>query len=233
MASRSVVDAESLRKLKSFDWLTAAQLASLAQNMALTKVRKKDSIFAQGQSANMIFLVISGTVRLSVVNQENKRVVVTLVPPGDLFGLGFLFPEIGQPFDADAFSDCTIGTLKREVFAEILLGVSSEAYLRCSELYMGRLWRMLLRCVRGIGLSLRKRLALELLELAASFGVDDSRGTILTVTPTHEDLANSIGASRQKVTECLAELKRERGVIQDGRRLIVVPRKLSRIVEKG
>ena len=54
------------------------------------------------------------------------------------------------------------------------------------------------------------------------FGVEDSGGTILTATPTHEDLANSIGASRQKVTECLAELKREHGVRQDGRRLIVV-----------
>lgn len=228
----SSVAPESLRKLKSFDWLTAAQLERLAQNMVLTKVRKKDQIFDQGQSANMIYLVISGIVRLSIINQEHKRVVVTLVPPGDLFGLGFLFPEVEQPFDADAFSDCTIATLKRDVFAEILLGVHFEAYLRCSELYMGRLWRMLLHCVRGIGLSLRKRLALELLELAASFGVEDRGGTILTVTPTHEDLANSIGASRQKVTECLAELKRERGVRQDGRRLIVVPRKLRQIVEK-
>jgi CRP/FNR family cyclic AMP-dependent transcriptional regulator len=117
MESRSV-SPESLRKLKSFDWLTTAQLERLAQNTVLTKVRKKDPIFDQGQSANMIYLVISGTVRLSMVNQENKRVVVTLVPPGDLFGLGFLFPEVGQPFDADAFSDCTIGTLKRDVFAD-------------------------------------------------------------------------------------------------------------------
>jgi CRP-like cAMP-binding protein len=92
---------------------------------------------------------------------------------------------------------------------------------------------MLLHCVRGIGLNLRKRLALELLELAASFGVEHRRGTILTVTPTHEDLANSIGASRQKVTECLADFKRHRVVIRDGRRLIVVPQNLRRIVEKG
>jgi CRP/FNR family cyclic AMP-dependent transcriptional regulator len=233
MESRTVADLTSLRKLKSFDWLTAGQLERLAQNIVLTKIRKKELIFSQGQADDLIYLVVSGTVRLSMVNQENKRVVVTLVPAGDLFGLGLLFPEIGQPFDADAFSDCTIGTIKREVFAEILLGIRGEAYLRFSELYVGRLWRMLLHCVQGIGLSLRKRLALELLELASSFGVEDSRGTILTVTPTHEDLANSIGASRQKVTECLAELKRERGVIQDGRRLIVVPRKLRGIVEKG
>lgn len=69
MESRSVAP-ESLRKLKSFDWLTAAQLERLAQNMVLTKVRKKDPIFDQGQSADMIYLVISGTVRLSIVNKE-------------------------------------------------------------------------------------------------------------------------------------------------------------------
>jgi CRP-like cAMP-binding protein len=201
--------------------------------MVVKKLKKKEAIFDQGQSAKMIYLVIAGTVRLSTVNQENKRVVVTLVPPGDLFGVGLLFPSMGQPFDADAFSDCTIGILKAEIFADIVFGMHAEAYLRCNEITMGRMWRMLLRCVRGLGLSLRKRLALELLELSASFGVEESRGTILTVTPTHEDLADSIGASRQKVTECLADFQRHRFVIRDGRRLIVVPRSLRKIVENG
>jgi len=116
MKSPSAVNPETLRKLKTFDWLTPVQLDRLAQNIVVTKVRKKDFIFHQGHSANLIYLVISGTVRLSLVNHENKRVIVTLVPPGDVFGLGFLFPEMGQPFDADAFSDCTIGTLTPEVF---------------------------------------------------------------------------------------------------------------------
>jgi CRP/FNR family cyclic AMP-dependent transcriptional regulator len=233
MNSPSVVDVGILSKLRSLDWLTSAQLQRLAQNMVVKKLRKKVTIFDQGQSVKMIYLVIAGTVRLSTVNQEDKRVVVTLVPPGDLFGVGFLFPAMGQPFDADAFSDCTIGVFNAEIFADIVLGIHAEAYLRCNELTMGRMWRMLLRCVRGLRLSLRKRLALELLELAASFGVEESRGTILSVTPTHEDLADSIGASRQKVSECLAEFKRRRFIIRDGRRLIVVPRTLRRIVEKG
>jgi CRP-like cAMP-binding protein len=76
---------------KSFDWLTAAQLERLAQNMVLTKARKKDPIFDQGQSANMIYLVIAGTVRLSMVNQENKRVVVTLVLPEIFLDWDFYF----------------------------------------------------------------------------------------------------------------------------------------------
>ena len=109
MNSPSVVNRGILPKLRSLDWLTRAQFERLAQNMVVKKLKKKETIFDQGQSAKMIYPVIAGTVRLSTVNQEDKRVVVTLVPPGDLFGVGFLFPEMGQPFDADAFSDCTIG----------------------------------------------------------------------------------------------------------------------------
>lgn len=98
---------------------------------------------------------------------------------------------------------------------------------------MGWLWGMLLRCVRGMGLSLRKRLALELLELTAWFGVQDSRGTILSIKPTHEDLANSVGASRQKVSETLADFEREHVFTRDARRLIINPHRLREIVEKG
>jgi CRP-like cAMP-binding protein len=227
------VNVEILRKLRCLHWLTDAQLERLAQKMVVKKFSKKKTIFDQGQSAKMIYLVIAGAVRLSTVNQEDKRVVINLVPAGELFGVGLLFPTMGQPFDADAFSDCTIAVFSADVFADIVCGVHAEAYLRCNELTMGQMWRMLVRCVRGLGLSIRKRLALELLELADSFGVEESRGTVLTVTPTHEDLADSIGASRQKVTECLADFKRRRFVIREGRRLIVVPRSLRRVVEKG
>lgn len=101
MKSPSIAELGILRKLGSLDWLTSAQLEKLTQKMVVKKLRKKETIFDQGQSAKMIYLVIAGTIRLSTVNQEDKRVVVTLVPPGDLFGVGFLFPTMGQPFDAD------------------------------------------------------------------------------------------------------------------------------------
>jgi hypothetical protein len=112
-------------------------------------------------------------------------------------------------------------------------GVPFEEYVNAIDMTMSRIRRMFLHCVRGIGLSLRRRLALELLELAASFGAEDRRGTILTVTSTHEDLASSIGASRQKVTQCLASFERRLVVLRDGRRLIVDPHRLREIVEKG
>jgi CRP-like cAMP-binding protein len=67
--------------------------------------------------------------------------------------------------------------------------------------------------------------------LAAKFGVRDSRGTLLTLKLTHADLAELVGASRQRITEQLTEFERDQIIIRDGRRLILVPEKLYQIAE--
>jgi biotin operon repressor len=53
---------------------------------------------------------------------------------------------------------------------------------------------------------------------------------ILVLQLTHDDLANLVGASRQKVTEHIKELERQEALLRDGRRLIVVPERLQAIV---
>lgn len=233
MNHTNIVDAVSLRKLGSLSSLTSAQLERLAAGMSIKKIRKKEKIFDEGESADMVYLLISGIVRISWVNQEERRVLVSLLPAGEFFGLGSLFPQMRHPFHCDAVTDCTIGAIKPEMLVDILVGAPFATHLRFMEVAMGRFWRMLLRCVRGMAINLRKRLALELLELAATFGVQDARGTILTVRPTHEDLANCVGASRQKVSECLGDFERHRVVIREGRRLIIVPRRLREILEES
>jgi len=233
MNEGNVFDARSLQKLGTLSSLTAAQLERLAASMSVRKIKRKEKIFDEGESENGVYLLLSGIVRISWVNQQERRVLVSLLPPGEFFGLGFLFPQKRQPFRSDAFSDCTVGVLKPETLVDILTGVSFEGYLRSIALTMGRMWGMCLRCVRGMGINLRKRVALELLELAAAFGVQDSRGTILSVRPTHEDLAAAVGASRQKVSECLAAFERQRVVIRETRRLIINPHRLREIVETG
>jgi CRP-like cAMP-binding protein len=62
---------------------------------------------------------------------------------------------------------------------------------------------------------------MTLLELCSDFGVEESRGTLLRVSFSHQDIANLVGASRPRVTEHLAQLEREHLVIRQGRQLIV------------
>ena len=227
------IDARLLSQFKNLSALSSVQLEKLAASMTVRRIRKGARIFDQDDAANMLYLLLSGTVKLSLVNQAGRDVLLSLLPPGEIFGLGSFLSETQHPFRGDAFSDCTVATIRPEALIDTLLGVPSELFFRFNELTMSRMWTMFLRCARGIGLNLRKRLALALLELSASFGAQHSRGTALTIGLTHEHLANSIGVSRQKVTNCLAEFERQRVVIRDGRRLIVNPHRLRQIVQEA
>jgi len=69
-----------------------------------------------------------------------------------------------------------------------------------------------------------------LLELGTKFGAEEARGQLLTLKLTHSDLAELVGASRQRITEQLSEFERIGVIIRDGRRLIIVPQELLALV---
>ena len=73
----------------------------------------------------------------------------------------------------------------------------------------------------SLGLDLRERLVCTLGQLCSNFGVMESRGTLLLIHVSHQDLADLVGASRPRVTELLAELEREHLIVRHGRQLIV------------
>ncbi len=116
-------------------------------------------------------------------------------------------------------------------FVDIVLGIPLERLSRTLDVTVGRWWGMLQRYTNFVGLSVRERLAGALLELGAKFGVDDARGKLITLKLTHADLAELVGASRQRTTEQLNEFERERMIIRDGRRLIIVVEKLLALAQ--
>jgi CRP/FNR family cyclic AMP-dependent transcriptional regulator len=227
------INLKSLQKLSSLSAIPQAGLEKLAANMDVKTVKGKTKVFDQGDVVGVVYLLISGIVRISWINQARRRVLVTPVSKGELFGIGSLFSQTRHPYRAETVTDCTVGMIKPEKLVDALMGVSFETYLRGTEVLTGRIWKSFLRCIRAMRIPLHKRLALELLDLAASFGVQDSRGTILTFRTTHEDLADSVGVSRQMITQTLAHFERQGALIRDGRRLILNSTKLRKLLENG
>jgi CRP-like cAMP-binding protein len=136
-------------------------------------------------------------------------------------------------FHCESFGDCWLATIPPEKFISVLLGISFTDFSALMGSTISRWEDLLYRYTRFQGLNLPQRLALALLELARKFGVQDARGTILILQLTHEDLANLVGASRQKVTEHLKDLERQEAILRDGRRLIVVPQRLQELLGAG
>ena len=230
VAADGNVDAKSLTRLKSLAWMPDDQAARLAAASAALRVRREEAIFLEGEASSHVYILLSGVAKLCYVNR-NQRVLVGFVGPGEVFGLSSLLPQTTRPFRCEAYSDCLVAVVKPETFVDTVLGVPLERLSIILDATVGRWWGMLVRYANFVGLGLRERLAGALLELAEKFGVRDSRGTLLTIKLTHADLAELVGASRQRTTEQLNDFEREGVITREGRRLIIVPEKLWQLAQ--
>jgi CRP-like cAMP-binding protein len=224
------VDTKDLKQLKNLYRLSTAQLDRLAGNLTVKIFKKGEIVYDQDERAGLIYLDISGVARLTY-NACDRQTIVSLIPPGVFFGLDSLVPETRHAFRCDAFESSMIGSIKPKVFVETLLGTSYENFLPgfATTLHLNR--QSYIHCIQGIGLDVRRRIALELSSLADHFGSADSRGTLITLAISHETLAGIVGASRQQVTEYLNEFDREKVILREGRRIIVNPKNLRKVIE--
>jgi CRP-like cAMP-binding protein len=225
------IDARALKQLKTLAPFSLPQLKKLADNFSLKHLKKDQIIFDQDEEAKLVYLLISGVVRCSYLNSDQKQIIVSLISPGEFFGVDAFTPRTRHPFRCDAFEASLIGAVKPETLTEALMGVSGGVFAPWygATMHSGR--RMYVHCIRGMGLDLRKRLALELMNLAERFGIPEARGVVILLRISHEVLAGLVGASRQQVTEHLNEFDRDKLIAREGRRIIINLNKLRKIVE--
>ena len=225
------VNAKDLRQLKNLASFSATQLEQLASHLSIKTLAKKELVFDQDEEARFIYLLLSGIVRVSFINSHQRQTIVSLLPAGELFGIDSLLPKAHHAFRCEAFDHCRIGAIKPETFVEIFLGTPYDNFIRWYTATIHSDRNAYVHCIKGIGLDLRRRLALELLNLADRFGTTDPRGISIVLNISHEGLAGIVGASRQQVTEYLNSLDHEKIIFREGRRIIVNPERLENILK--
>ncbi|MBI3245033.1 MAG: Crp/Fnr family transcriptional regulator [Deltaproteobacteria bacterium] len=229
MARQPILNVITLRRLKTLPWASDQQLEQLLAHMTLKQVDRRTLLFSEGAVSDTLYLLISGVVKLSLPTVEGEEILVSLVCPGEFFGITSLMSGTTRGFHCEAFSDCWVAGMRPNTFVTTLLGIPFAHFSELMGSTISRWEELLYRYTRFQGLGLRQRLAMALLELSQKFGVQDARGTILLLQVTHEDLADLVGASRQKVTEHMKELERRQVILREGRKLIVNPQRLQEV----
>jgi hypothetical protein len=83
-------------------------LATMDGGRSISTYRKNQTVFSQGDSADAVFYIQEGKVKVCVVNELGKEAVVALHNKGDFFGEGCLS---GQPLrlaTAATMTECAI-----------------------------------------------------------------------------------------------------------------------------
>ncbi len=170
-----------------------------------------DLISARGDSPELWVACAKGAVRVSSTTLAGKQITLTYVEPGVWFGDVAMFDGDRRTHDTYAHGASTILCVTRADFQKIL-AQHSELYEALMRLQARRI-RLLFGQVEDLSsLPLRARLAKQLLHLARSYGVpntpvDDELRISLQLA--QEELAQLLGASRQRVNQELKTMERE------------------------
>jgi len=206
-----------------FKGLRNTEVEELAALALCHEYPRNNILSYRGDPSGSVFLVVRGRVKIILTNDEGREVIVAMLGPGGFFGLTSAL-DGGEQL-------CNAVTIERSTIAKF----KSTSFIRWTDGSPGArvaLFRELARQVRELSqkigehalMSTRDRLLLTLLEIAEEEGEQDPGGTQVAFTrPTHRELANRIGSSREVVTRLLAELRDCDLLESDEGRVIRVP----------
>ena len=171
-------------------------LAKVGEGKTISKYRKDQIVFSQGEAADAVFYIQQGKVKLTVVSQQGKEAMVAILGPGHFFGEGCLNGHPVRIATTRAVDDdCVITRLEK---ATMIATIHNEPEF--SELFMSYLLTRNSRIeedlIDQLFNSSEKRLARLLL---ANFG-KEGRPEPIVGKFSQEMLAEMIGTTRSRVS---------------------------------
>lgn len=212
-----------------FAELTDTEMDMFLRVRALTRYKKKERIFHQGELCVGIYLVCSGKVKLTKVTPFGRGQIVGIANPGELLGEKDLFIGDRVSVSALALEDTQICFIRKEDFFDFLRHCPSVAIHFINELSKAlaetQSWIEALTFMSG-----RQRLAELLLHLARDYGQLGSDRLLLNIKLTREDLAQMIGVSQETAIRLLSDLKRDRLVKDTNNYLVILDESLLKSI---
>jgi CRP-like cAMP-binding protein len=183
------------KKRRDFDPQTF--LATIGEGRKFVLFPKRQGIFMQGDTANAVFYIQTGKVKLTVVSKLGKEATIGILGEGDFFGEACM---VGQPLrmlTATAMTDCAVLRIDKKAMMEAL-----HREHEFSDLFVAYLLARNVRyeedLVDQLFNSSEKRLA-RILLLLAHFGKEGKPESVVPKI-SQEMLAEMIGTTRSRVS---------------------------------
>ena len=206
-----------------FSKLSEELRAAILSRAVVRRLQDGAPLASRGSPAEDWCGVAKGAVRVSSVSMSGKQVSLTYVEPGTWFGDIALFDGLPRTHDADAHGATTLLAVRKADFKE-LLTQHVELYDALLRLNCRRL-RIMFNLVEDLNTRpLSARLAKNILMLAKSYGINQGDEVRIGLQLAQEDLAQLVGASRQRVNQELKELEREGALRIEPTRIVVLSR---------
>ena len=231
----TVLTIEERSNIESGSWFSKLSPVLRQAILSRASVRRLDDgalVGSRGQSPESWCGVARGAVRISSVSLSGKQITLTYAEPGTWFGDISLFDGLPHTHDANGHGATTLLVVRKQDFRD-LLAQHVELYDALLRLNCRRL-RLMFDVVEDLNTRpLAARLAKQILLLARSYGIEQGEEIRIGLALAQEDLAQMLGASRQRVNQELKSFERDGAVRVEPTRLVVLSKdKLLAIAQR-
>jgi CRP-like cAMP-binding protein len=195
--------------------MTAQEIARLMASATRMSVRDTQTVFSRGDEANLVYLILSGAVRISTLAASGKRITVEIFQRDALFGEIAVIDGGARTADAIAMGPTELAGIPAATFRDVLAGSAALAntQLRLLTARLRRTYSLLEDAsLRSVELRLAKQV-LYLVKLGAT-----GEGQVRLRVRMHQDeLADLLGVTTRSIINVLNKWRAEDLVAFDGR----------------
>jgi len=201
-----------LRRVPFLAEMSESDIALVAHALRRRNYRRGEVVFRQDDPGNALYLIQSGTVKISRQGEDGREITLTLLHSGEYFGELALLDDEPRSADAIAVEASTMYMLPKAEFKSFLLAnphVPLQMLSAMSRMYVRRLTDAV---QDAVFLDVPARLARVIVQMHISTPRPESQ----PLRTTQADLASMIGATRESVNKWLGYFER-RGWVKRSR----------------
>lgn len=215
--------------MSNFEYLKQISIFSQLRDEFLEKIDsisinrsygKGRIIFMEGEPGEAFYYIKSGLIKIYKVSADGREHILHILNEGHVFAEVTLFSGTPYPATAEVLEDAEIGIIKNRDL-EKLITDNAEISLALIN-YLNKRLVEAQNKVRNLALyDTFGRTAQALVKLAEDYGKKSTKGILLDLGISRQELANIVGTTRETVIRVLAAFKKENSIDLDKSNIII------------
>ena len=220
------MNTDYLKTIPLFLNLSQEQLNFIESCSRKFSVTKGTVIIYQEDNSLDLFIILSGKINVSLLHEDGREVTLDILTQGDFFGELSLFDKKPRSATVTAISDSKILILPRVFFIKLMME-NPDIIFKFLQVMAARLRKADEKIETLTFVDVCGRVSKLIIDLAKRKGEKLPDSTIKIRCPTHQVIANQIGASRESVTKALKSLVSKGLINMKGKEIIISPKQFE------
>jgi CRP-like cAMP-binding protein len=218
-----------IKELNSLNILSEEELDEISRKKTSFSFKKGEIIFEEGTKLNGVFCLRNGKCKVTKLSPNGNEQIVRFIQRGELIGHRSVLSSSSAHLTVTALEDMEACYIPKEELYDKFKN-NTEFSINITKSICSDLDNANISIANMAQKSVKERLADSLLFFEKTFGVDEEG--FLNINLSREEIANSIGTATESSIRLLSQLKKEKLIELNGKRIKILDKtKLQHITD--